>query len=74
MDEDCSVEAGQECCSASQCLNTCMVPCGNADECPVDDMGCEHDYCLFPCDNNNEDCSEWPGYVCDHDGVYCEND
>lgn len=52
-----------------------MVPCGGDAECPFVGMGCEHNYCLFPCDANDEDCSDWPGFTCQHDGLtYCEND
>lgn len=63
------------CCEEDQCLGTCMVPCGSDAECPFVGMGCEHSFCLFPCDANDEDCSDWPGFTCQHDGLtYCEND
>ncbi len=63
-----------ECCAADQCLDTCMVPCSSVDECPFDGMGCEHGYCLFPCDAN-DDCADWPGFTCQHGGpTLCEND
>jgi hypothetical protein len=73
-DGDCDMEAGQVCCDAAQCLDTCMVPCMDVKDCPFEDMGCEHGHCLFPCDDNDEDCAEWPGYTCQHGGQYCEND
>lgn len=63
-----------ECCEADQCLDTCMVPCRSVDECPFEGMGCEHGYCLFPCDANDDDCADWPGFSCEHGGEYCEND
>ncbi len=72
-DTACDTDAGQECCTAEQCQDTCMVPCDNADECPVDGMGCEHGYCLFPC-SEDADCLDWPDYTCQHDDTYCELD
>ena len=50
-----------------------MVPCTQVDECPDDEMGCAHGYCLFPCEED-EDCETWPGFTCQHDGTLCEND
>jgi hypothetical protein len=46
----------------------------DSDECPVDGMGCHHGYCLFPCDDNDEDegCEDWPGFECLHGGDFCE--
>ena len=73
-DGDCATDADQECCTAEQCLDTCMVPCSGPADCPELDMGCEHGYCLFPCDDNDADCSPWPGYQCQHSGSFCEND
>lgn len=72
-DGDCSVKDGQECCTTNQCLDTCMTPCMNDLECPEDDMVCGHDYCLFPCDAE-EDCDPWPGYTCQNHpgGTLCE--
>jgi hypothetical protein len=74
MDSDCNELAGEECCDAAQCLDTCMVPCNMPNECPVEGMGCEHGYCLFPCNDNDADCAMWPGYTCQHQGNYCEKD
>ena len=71
---ECNVSLGQECCTADECVNTCMVPCIQASECPIEGMGCAHGYCLFPCADNDADCDEWPGYTCQHGGVLCEND
>ena len=77
-DKHCDADAGEECCTSSQCLNTCMVPCASDDEC-APTLGCEHSYCLNPCANNDSDCSEWSGFTCQHtdgDGFnqWCEND
>lgn len=73
-DTQCAVDADQQCCVADQCLNTCMIPCTKGeDDCPEANMGCEHDYCLFPCEED-EGCSSWPGYSCDNGGGFCEND
>lgn len=67
--------AGVECCETKQCLGTCMVPCTTDDECPFASMGCKHSYCLFPCDDDDDDCSDWPGFTCQHGGkTFCEND
>ena len=71
-DLDCDVEAGQECCTANDCLDTCMVPCSDVGDCPFGDMGCEHGYCFFPCDDDDADCAAWPGYSCEHGGTLCE--
>jgi hypothetical protein len=71
-DDSCDVGAGQECCTDSNCIDTCMVPCESIDQCPFDNMGCEHGYCLFECDNNDADCVDWPGYTCEHGGTLCE--
>ncbi len=60
-----------ECCSAGQCADTCMVKCQNANQCPEAGMGCEHGYCLYPCNNNDDDCLQ-PGYTCQHGGLFCE--
>ncbi len=65
MDSDCDQAAGEECCGASQCADTCMIPCGGPTDCPVG-MGCAHNYCLFECANNDADCAMWPGYTCQH--------
>lgn len=51
-----------------------MVPCSDVGDCPQDNMGCEHGYCLFECNDDDNDCSAWPGYSCDHGGTLCEND
>lgn len=69
---ECDAAAGLECCKAKQCKDTCMIPCGSSDECPGD-MGCQHGYCLFPCDDDDADCAAWPGYTCEHGGELCEN-
>lgn len=66
--------AGLECCESKQCLGTCMVPCESVDDCPFAGMGCEHNYCLFPCEDNDDECSDWPGFTCQHGGTFCEND
>jgi len=51
-----------------------MVPCAGVDECPFDGMGCEHGYCLFPCDEgDDDDCVDWPSFTCQHGGAYCES-
>ena len=63
-----------ECCAAAQCLGTCMVPCRSVEECPFDEMACEHGYCLFPCEANDADCADWPGFTCQHGGTLCESD
>ncbi len=73
-DGDCAEDDGQECCTANECSGLCMVPCSEVSDCPLVDMGCEHGYCLFPCDNNDKDCADWPGTVCDHGGTLCESD
>ncbi len=65
---------GAQCCESAQCLGTCMVPCTSEDDCPFAGMGCEHDYCLFPCDANDDDCADWSGFTCQHGGRFCEND
>jgi hypothetical protein len=71
VDEECDQEAGQECCTANQCEDTCMIPCGGIEDCP-DGMGCVHSYCLFPCNDDDADCAEWAGYTCKHNGQWCE--
>ena len=71
---DCSAVPGAECCQAAQCLETCMVPCMAVEDCPLAEMGCEHGYCLFPCSDDDADCAQWPGYTCQHMGMYCESD
>ncbi len=66
---------GVECCEAAQCMGTCMVPCSDDEECPFAGMACHHDYCLFPCDETDDDCADWPGFTCQHGGrTFCEND
>ena len=65
MDTDCDQAAGEECCTANQCADTCMIPCGGPQDCPMG-MGCEHSYCLFECADNDADCAMWPGYTCQH--------
>lgn len=65
--------AGEQCCGAAQCQGDCMISCSTAANCPPM-MGCEHGYCLFPCDNDNTDCAAWPGYTCQHTGSWCEAD
>ncbi|MEX1368979.1 MAG: hypothetical protein AB1Z98_37985 [Nannocystaceae bacterium] len=51
-----------------------MVPCSTEEDCPLPEMGCEHGYCLFPCDDDDADCAAWPGYTCQHQGLFCEAD
>lgn len=64
-----------ECCEAPECMDTCMVPCEATEECPFDGMGCHHGYCLFPCEGTDDDCTDWPGFTCQHGGMtFCEND
>lgn len=64
---------GEQCCAAMQCAGECMIPCGSIADCPPT-MGCEHGWCLFPCNDNNADCAAWPGYSCQHSGTLCEAD
>lgn len=73
--EECAeILPSAECCEANQCADTCAVPCQSVEDCPFDFMGCEHDYCLFPC-KTDDDCTDWPGYTCQHgDPLLCEND
>ncbi|MGH1349016.1 MAG: hypothetical protein ACRBN8_46215 [Nannocystales bacterium] len=66
--------SGAECCTAPECLDTCMVACLVAPDCPFDNMGCEHGYCLFECTGDDDDCITWPGFTCQHTATYCEND
>jgi hypothetical protein len=72
-DAQCDASIGAECCTVKQCEDTCMVPCDDVSSCPEEGMGCEHGYCLFPCDNDDADCEAWPGYACKHGGgALCE--
>ncbi len=66
--------AGAQCCERAQCLGTCMVACESVADCPFAGMDCAHSYCLFPCDDSDDDCSDWPGFTCQHGGRLCEND
>lgn len=70
---DCLAGTVQECCTAPQCRDTCMLPCMDAMDCP-DSMGCEHGYCLFACANDDAECAMWPGFTCQHGGQLCESD
>jgi hypothetical protein len=64
---------GEQCCGANECAGACMIACGSVDDCPPT-MGCEHGWCFFPCDNDDNDCAAWPGYSCQHGGMFCEAD
>jgi hypothetical protein len=60
-----------ECCTADQCIDSCMTPCGDASECPQSGMGCAHGYCFYPCNDDDDDCMQ-PDYTCQHGGRFCE--
>ncbi len=75
--EDCAgLHDGATCCENEQCFGTCMVPCGNDEDCrSLPGTECEHDHCLFPCPDDDGACA-WLGgdYTCQHGGSLCEND
>lgn len=66
-DDECVIG---ECCDDRACEDTCMVPCDNPGDCPLDTMGCVHGYCLFPC-MVDADCMH-QGFICHHNCRWCE--
>lgn len=64
--------AAAECCTTSQCLDTCALPCGSGRDCPPG-LVCEHGYCFATC-MDDADCAAYPGFLCRHGVTLCELD
>lgn len=71
-DSECDPATGATCCTANQCSGYCFVPCDGDGDCDDDAVSCAHNYCLFECDDEDEDCAPWPGFSCQHGGQFCE--
>lgn len=56
-------------------MGTCMIPCEDNTDCLFEGTACHHSHCLFPCNDDDADCAQWPGFTCQHGGnSFCEND